>query len=419
MVTPLPTALRNDLAVYLGEKPVDRKLSLSILSEYDMDSADEVKTAGSIGYYGLMNTLGNDNARSLEKLSKDIVCYGFNYEARRRAAFIGLVLLDRLDIMINAVEVIGDEKECRIPIAESFRPNNIFVDFVLKKWMEIRNELGEEIFYRLRKWESEKSLMDALCSLADRSSEAYEEIIDRLQKNERKQFSANILRFLERVKPKSKILLDFCLAAMGIGEGDDSMVEIEPIVAAEILGKNYGGSEEVLRSLLDKLKVRPYDPAVLIALCEGWPEENELKEQFKKIIEKDIKLPHATIFSLIGLYGKPENVRSKLNLALDGSMRLYSMDLPYVVGPIVKRISKDDVLEQILWEELKKSTSTSIKATYPRMLAASRRRVYELTEWCKKEISRQLESDEGPEIGLDLMFGELRPVVHSLLDILY
>ena len=59
-----------------------------------------------------------------------------------------------------------------------------------------------------------------------------------------------------------------------------------------------------------------------------------------------------------------------------------------------------------------------MKATCPRMLASSDHMTPELREWASHELGHQIEAGLANELGFDLLHGVVRPVKHSLLDLL-
>lgn len=58
--------------------------------------------------------------------------------------------------------------------------------------------------------------------------------------------AAGLLQFLGRTAPRSRLLLDYCLAALHIGDDDSDPVSREAIGASELLGAHFGGDQEVL-----------------------------------------------------------------------------------------------------------------------------------------------------------------------------
>src|SRR5439155_9263418 len=99
ILNPLPATLRQAIATYLSEVDVDDQTALPLLALYDYDRDDAVKIQSAIGYYTRLARTPCDLTHAFNRLADDIVCVGPDFEERRLAAFCGLVILDRLDIM--------------------------------------------------------------------------------------------------------------------------------------------------------------------------------------------------------------------------------------------------------------------------------------------------------------------------------
>ena len=114
MACPLPSRLREIVVKYLGDLGTSDKFTISLLKLYDYDEDEIVKTQASISYYNLLKTSNNNIKGDLKYLSESIVCYGMDYEERRKAAFCGLLILNRLDIMFKAKESNRKGDEIRV-----------------------------------------------------------------------------------------------------------------------------------------------------------------------------------------------------------------------------------------------------------------------------------------------------------------
>ena len=141
---------------------------MSLLKLYDHEQDGEVKTQASISYHERLKTSGQDTRPAIESLSESIVCYGLDHEERRQSAFCGLVILDRLDVMVSAKERIGSDRLCGISITSGFSLNVALLRYILQNWDNIKASLGNEFWPRLSKWDSDPArLWDVFCMFAD------------------------------------------------------------------------------------------------------------------------------------------------------------------------------------------------------------------------------------------------------------
>ena len=85
-----------------SDADIDEKFAISILKDYDLEKDAGVKVRSSIGYHTRLKNSGNSLTEDLAILTDSIACGGPDHDERRLAAFCGLTILDRLDIMSSA-----------------------------------------------------------------------------------------------------------------------------------------------------------------------------------------------------------------------------------------------------------------------------------------------------------------------------
>ena len=414
---PLPVRLRGVIATHLGEEDVDEAFALSLLKLYDHEQDEEVKTQASISYHKRLEASGQDIRPAVETLSKSIVCYGFDHEERRQAAFCGLEILGRLDVMINAKERIGSDRICAIPLpTRMLSPNIPLIRHILQNWDNIKAALGSEFWDRLsRNSSGPLSRWDALCIFADEFSSPRDEAIRFLEDRTERTATPNILRFLGRVRPKSQILLEYCLKELRIGDDQHNCSREGVAVAAELLGTHFGSDNDVKGHIIPESPEERIDEKVILALCEGWPKSEELKRIFEMVRKQKQPLDYATYFQLICLKSPSVVVFDDLMSSFEPQHRLSSRGIS---RPVLRRLEMDNRFYRMLIKRLQNNPTPSEKATIPRLIGVARGVSSELRTWCIEEANRQLCGKESPEIGFDLIIGELRPVAHSLLDVL-
>ena len=247
----MPTHLRAIIAAHLTERGDPEPFVLSLLSLYDHERDAQVKVQASIGYHKLLRESGQTAQASLDTLSCGIACYGLDYEERRQAAFCGLVELNRLDVMRNARERIGNDRVCAISIVGGFSPNAPLLRQILQHWEAINASLGDEFWPRLSHFTSSPlDIWDALCVFADEYPVARDAALHFLETLPTMPTQQNILRFLSRAHPKSRLLLECCLHTL-LRESDHlPRRSDEDMVAAKLLGEHFGGDQEILAQLI-------------------------------------------------------------------------------------------------------------------------------------------------------------------------
>lgn len=416
---PLPVQLREVIATYLGEEDVNEAFAMSLLKLYDYEQDEEVKIQASISYHKRLKASGQDTGPAVETLSKNIVCHGMDYAERRQAAFCALVILGRLDVMINARGRGGSGRLYGIDIPSGFSTNIPLLRHILQNWDNIKAALGSEFWDRLS-WNGSDplSLWDALCIFADEFSSPRDEAIRFLEDRTERTATPNILRFLGRVRPKNQILLEYCLKALCIGDDQNDCSREGMAVAAELLGTHFGGDSDVLGRITSGSPEEHIDENVILALCDGWPKSEELERIFEIVRKQKQPLDYATYFQLICRKSPSKAVFDAL-IAFMSSLEAHNRwGYQNISRPVLHRLRTDDSFFEMLIERLQNNPTPSEKATIPMLIGVARGLTSELRNWCIEEVNRQLCGKKSPEIGFDLIIGELRPVAHSLLDVL-
>lgn len=429
-VTPLPPILRMIIATKLGEGLSDDDFTLTLLESYRRDSDSQVKAQGSISYHERLKVSGRNLEPALGALENDLVRQRFDNQATMQSAFCGLVVLKRLDVMKNTQLERTDleDRSIRIIISEIGERSTIpFLKVLLQNWSYVKDVFGEEFWARFASY-SIKSAWKELCAFADEYPGPREEAIAFLEsnKNDREMSSMSVLGFLDRIMPRSRLLIEYCMLALEQNAPNPHYISDEARYATELLGKHFTGDDEILKRLMkldiaqepdssDAKKIIP--EKLIVALCEGWVESEEFKQMCDLLSESQQGLNYSTYFQL-GSRAIPtdEFLKSLLDFLkrVDRSELLRSQ---MIARPLIRRLRKDDELLDLLVARLQSAPSLTEKASFPRLIALAKGAT-EVREWCAKELERQTNGSVFPEFGLDLIEGRFRPIAHSLLEVL-
>ena len=99
LCVPLPTNLRLIIVDRLARSGPEDDFAHSLLSEYDEDIGQNVKTAAAIGYARSLKWRDEVSPRLLNTLTEGLGVAGPDHTERRQAAFSALLELDRLDVV--------------------------------------------------------------------------------------------------------------------------------------------------------------------------------------------------------------------------------------------------------------------------------------------------------------------------------
>jgi hypothetical protein len=127
IANPLPSFLRAELLEGLTSIGGDGFVE-EVLRDYDSEVNDETKTLASIAYHRVK--LGDDTSNDEQVLARNLRCYGPDYEERRRAAFAGLLVLHRLEVMLTDELFGSTNRPLSISLEEMHRLNNPLLNLI-------------------------------------------------------------------------------------------------------------------------------------------------------------------------------------------------------------------------------------------------------------------------------------------------
>jgi DNA replication protein DnaC len=426
MVNPLPVSLRQIIARRLGNEIENLDFALSLLQLYDIEHNPSIKSECSINYHRLLKLSGRDLSVTVEQLSRDIICYGPDYEARRQAAFCGLTTLDRLDIMLPLREKIGEDKPCAVPFKTVWL-NTPFAKTILENWVKLKNVFRDEFWNRIGKYEGSTEIWEGLTLFADAYPSAREEGISFVESalSGGTLLRENMLDFLGRVCPRNQLLLKCCLDIIcpTSKQGHQQHRTYPQIfTAAKLLGEHFEGEEEILAQLSKHIGDRFVPEGVVLALSYGWPDSQEFAKALRAIEQVKMRLDHGVWIRLCCIRKKPPDMLDmifKLLKDMEEDPSLSNiLESRHVNHSIISRIKKDETLQHMMQSKILNSPSSSEKASFPRLLAASGGLTTKLQEWCFEELCRQSSNNTFPEVGVDLVELRLMSVSNSLLTII-
>ena len=388
-----------------------------------MDEDPEVKVQAAIQYFRNLAQTGANVEDHLARLSATIVCYGPDHEERRQAAFCGLQLLGRLDLMLGAKETIGDGRLPHISLSARVTPNVTLVRHILSHWEAIKAALGERFWDSIGgSGEDRMSLWAKLALLADEYSAPRAEVLRFAREEAHPAAPGAFLDFLGRVHPRTLLLRDHCMRSL--------LLNVpywwnDPDKAAELLGRDFRDDSETRETIRAEL-ARHY-PALGLravwALCEIWPESPDLAREYEAVREEhratsNWLVRNQTEMNLICTLGTPEEVLLTFLALLRQPRSIWQYIAEKVRGPILRRVGRDPQLQELLWNRLKSASNPSEQVSFALLLGAGQQFAQELRERCRDQCDAAYTETVAPA-GTDLLSGAVRPVREVAADLLF
>jgi len=419
LVQPLPPPLRLRILSKVANQPHDDEFALSVLKDYDVEENDELKTIASIAYHRSLRRIGQ-GGNAVDRLLEDIVCLGPDHEERRRAAFAGLLVLERVELLRDLREPGGKPELVSIDLGKWNETNLPLVRLVAEKWLYLRSVFGDSLSNRISRWHHDS--WPALCRVAADYPELQAEVLSVLDGDRKLAANPHALVFVARAKPASQLLVDRCFAAIS---APDSNFPRASFTAAEILAESFAGDDRVYSKLLETMPIARNGPWLLVrpqlavALSLGWPESPFVDELYRQALREPGSVGDYAAFFETTLSQCPANEfprRLQRHFAASGVV-----GNPYIsralIRAVVRRLKRDPEAALALLSALTDSLQPSEKASIARSLATANGLSPELADFCSREIGNQIGLD-WPELGFDVASAEVRGVILSLLDAL-
>src|SRR5439155_2375517 len=359
ILNPLPATLRQAIATYLSEVDVDDQTALPLLALYDYDRDDAVKIQSAIGYYTRLARTPCDLTHAFNRLADDIVCVGPDFEERRLAAFCGLVILDRLDIMDSKQDYGDAGKSLNMRTIRGFDVNFPAVRFLFKNWGKLQNYFKDQFWQRIFAGEATEYLWDKLSTVADEHPGPRQQALDFYRGKSEKVAGSSALQFLARAQPGSGLLMEYCLNTLGLDKPETPIpaawqnvahvTAADQLTAAQVLGRHFSDDPELPHRLYTQRKNDLQFDALVLALSEGWPESEELKLCFKRMAENRHGYWESTILRYYCFNAQPIGMYQVLRRMIRAwvSRPEYRLHESFV-DPIVWRLQRDRRLRNIL-----------------------------------------------------------------------
>jgi archaellum biogenesis ATPase FlaH len=421
ILNPLPTSLRQIIAENLSHRDVDEQFALDLLNLYDYEVDKQIKVQASIGYHSKLKNSGLDQSIALQRLSETIVCYGHDHQERRLSAFSGLLVLDRLDIMVSKKE--QDGRESAINSVEGFNLNFPHLKNIFKNWTKLRDFFKDNFATRLFRYDSDSYyIWDHLATVADLYDIPKAEVLNHYSSRKQKVSSEKGLKFLGRTVPGSNLLLEYCFNVLGLNEITITDTNLQTsyrdmIVAAELIGENFWGDEKVF-NMIDFNKNKWKVNELILVLSEAWPDCEELESYYSEMGNSKRKYWNSTIIRFYCQKASSIYMFNEIKKIIKQSTYLPKAELyESFLKPILRRLQKDDILHTILIKYLNSYPSSSEKVSISKLIYLSKGLTPDLSKWSEKELEKQF-SGIGIEGGLDISTGEIVSVPDSISHIL-
>ncbi len=402
------------------------------LARYDQETDATAKTMAALGYYRSATHDEPARGAALTRLRADVAAVGPTHEARRQAAFAAAIDLGEPGVLLSARMTISPDRPVRVPLRAGHRDRNApFLQVVARAWDALREQYGSDLWCRLQAehlldegqeqhlFYSDGTFEGLLVHGAD--SQALERwLTEKIEGYTDRRGSCEVLSFLDRTQPGSKLHLDYCVGTLEPGPRNAYHLGIQAY-AAELISHRAGGDPVVAARLLlppwagvDLPSLMDDRPARIYALTLGWAEHGALKELRRVVQKRSDDYSFGSMVVRLATSTTTETTGLLRGLFEDGFS--YYPEAGRALRTILaRRLEQDEQLGRSLVGLLSCSPSHMVSLA---PLVQSLPQSLLSTEILPREIERQL-TLASPEIGLDLFSGDAVSVLGQLGSLVY
>ena len=284
---PLPTAFRRFLARRATQRFDDVALG-QVLRHCDLEVDEHAMAQATIGLsYAALATPGSSGERA-DTLGGQLHAVGPDFEARRAAAFGGLVALGRLDVFAGAREGHGGEP-LRIDLAGPFKDYGPVLELAAERWEDVETALGDSLVSRLSPLDdSPSSFWRSFAPYVNRSSRLRSLFLEYCNEPG-VMLDAAALLALSRVSPGSSLLLDCCVQALG-GKFDDQRstpldAARSAVFASKCLAAGFSEDPSAVSAIVEAAGELREQGGAIVGLASLRPDHEIVVREYGKLVE--------------------------------------------------------------------------------------------------------------------------------------
>jgi hypothetical protein len=181
--------------------------------------------------------------------------------------------------------------------------------------------------------------------------------------------------------------------------------------ASDILAGQFRGDPEIEKRIVAIASEDSVPTSVIMSLSLGWRENSLLKQLEFDHDPQDVRASELyTKYAVVSATEMPPIVEADLAWTRHNKYQVTMM-----TKPLLARLRFDPEAATQCFAHLKTSTNPSVKASFPKLLAATGEMTAERANWCRQELERQ-RSLRSPEFGYDALSRVPSSVIVCLLE---
>jgi hypothetical protein len=412
---PLDESARMSIVRNLEAAAPANVAALELLSVGRQDTNGLVCAESIMGWVETALTLGPLPEEGVRWLENELDTVGPEYEKRRTAAVIGLLLSGNIDRFARAKRY--DGKPLDVEINPDLSKDDLYLRRLLPRWAELTQALGseKEILDRFD-ITPERSLQSVHAGTpnADRLFALLMDQVPAARHVHKIDLIAALAEFAPRGKAMRDLLTSMLLAPFGGRTNADHWAELR---AGEIFAEHFRDDRELRGRVIDAFNANPENDRAASALAELLLREQD--SSLAELIAEKVRgrtYNVGTHFKLMAALAPSDVLIESIAEFLARDIEPVGWSVPYWTPALVRRVKLDSRLREEMFSALAGASSVSLKTTLLSLLAHGAGPADNLRQYAIDE-RRRLQQEAAPAIGFDLTGNTYRPLFQLLTEL--
>jgi len=349
----------------------------------------------------------------LRRLVDELDTVGPEYEKRRMAAVVGLLLTG--ERFTDAKRY--DGKPLDVAVNPDLTKEDIYLRRLLPRWTELSQALGGDAEVLDRFEITPERTLRSLHAGIPHVNRLFDLLMDKVPSAPHVHTN-DLIAALAEFAPsgrKMRELLDSMLRASSHGR---TVGDLTAMFRAGQVFADYFRDDPVLRSLaIDAFNANPANAMATGALVELLLRENDCglaDSVFERVRYQPYDL--GTNFKLMAAFASNEVIIETITDLLATDVEPQSWAIPYWVPALVRRIATDPTLQAEMRAALARASTASVKVTLSALLGRATGPADNVRQYAIEELGN-LEEDPMPVIGFDLTTNSHRLLFQVLTEL--
>jgi hypothetical protein len=416
VLCPLDEGPRMTLVRALESAAISNAPAYNLLMNVRRDTDGLVCAEGIMGRVEAMLTRGPLPDQERQWLVDELDTVGPEYEKRRMAAVIGLLLSGNIEYFSNARDHRGQPLD--IGVNPDLTKEDIYLRRLMPRWAEMSQALGGEAAVLERLEITPERSLSSMHAGIPNARRLFDLLMTRApsaQHLHRNDLIAALVEFAPR-GPEMRGLLETMLRRDFRGR---TIGDITAILRAGQIFADYFRDDRDLRSLvMEAFNANPGNAMATGALVELLLREDN-PDLAESVVERVRQHPYdvGTNYKLMAVFASNDDIIRAISDILARNIEPDRWAIPYWVPALVRRIATDATLQADMRTALTQADSVSLEVTLWSFLGTATGRADDLRQQAAAELDK-LDDEIEPAIGFDLLTNSHRLLFQVLTEII-